>query len=279
MRFARVSVGIWLVLGILIVISLRRDLKVRSYNNWNYAAFSRIMATDHIKAMERQAVLERFAEYLGLEQRQHDVADTFPETSMLQAIFIGEYHRLRGDKVEAAQWYRQAAKVESEPVWQRSLSYAQRSRLLPDGSMNFDEFSDVSGWVLDQVNSNVVDAVFESQDGIAILFYQNQLDRRDTLAYMLYPEGGIRIGYHSLLSIRVKISPDSYLTVETKIDDILNRHVRYYSGTGEWEKVKIPLAGDTLQMVKLIFNEPGDPPPTTATHGYWLDWIRLELSE
>jgi hypothetical protein len=245
--------------------------------NSAYLVFSRTMVANHIGATERQAALDRFAEFISPAGMISAVESSSEET-MLPSIFIAEYHRLKGDMAEAAQWYRQAARSEPEPTWQHSLLYAQRDRLLPDGSILIDDFQTTGSWKPDLVNNNVEEVVFESQDRIACLSYPNHPDRRDIVAYSLYPEGGVELGYHTTLALRVRIEPGSFLTLETKVDDVLERHLNYHEGTGSWETVMLPLEGEVLQAIKVSASEPGTSLETADTYTVELGQIRLELS-
>lgn len=268
----------WILLVVLTVLIGFRDIKAKIHRNSAYLAFSRVMAADHIEATKRQADLKHFAEYISPEEDRGETLKSLSEETMLRSIFIGEYHRLRGDIDEAARWYMQAAYSEPDSLWQDSLLCARRDRLLPDGDILITDFANVDGWVLDSNNSDVVDVAFESVDGIAYISYQNRPDQRDIVAYSLYPEGGVELGYHTTLTLRVRIEPGSFLTLEAKVDDVLERYLNYYEGTGHWETVRFPLEGEILQAIKLSVSEPGMDSETADTYKVELDQMRLELN-
>jgi hypothetical protein len=266
----------WILFAILVAL-IGVGAKAKIARNSAYLVFSRTMVADHIGATERQAALDRFAQFISPAGMTSAVESSSEET-MLPSIFIAEYHRLQGDVAEAAQWYRQAARSKPEPTWQRSLLYVRRDRLLPDGGILIDDFQTIGNWKPDLVNNNVEEVVFESQDGIARLSYPNRSDRRDIVAYSLYPEGGVELGYHTTLALRVRIEPGAFLTLETKVDDVLERHLNYHEGTGSWDTVRFTLEGEILQMIKLSASEPGTGPETADTYKVELGQIRLELS-
>lgn len=239
------------------------------------------MSADHIRAKDRQAGLERFLGYLRSIRNEEVLpspVEPLSETTMLRSIFVGEYYRLQGDMDKAARWYLLATQSDPLPLWQDSLQYAWRDRLLPSGDILITDFANVDGWVLDSINSNVVDGTFECVDGVVYVSYQNRPDQRDIVAYSLYPEGGMQLGYHTVLSVRVKIEPGSFLTLEIKVDDNLERYLHYYQGIGEWEVLEFPLRGGTLQAIKLGTGEPGESKTTPVYSEVWIDWIKLELA-
>jgi hypothetical protein len=240
--------------------------------------FIRAVTAESIQAVERQTTLARYADFLD-DTREAGVAEQGnrgTDASMLHAYFVGEYHRRQGENDEAAAWYRTAAHAAPQPNKQSSLAYAQRSRLLADGSLLVHNFSDLVGW--QQIpETNVQDVMINSQNGALTFSYANRNDQRDIFAYQLFPEGGIPLGYHSILSLRALTEPGSYLTLETKVDGKYERHINYYQGSGEWETISVPLAGERLEAIFLSMGEPGKPPTTTPVYTIHLDWIHLDL--
>ncbi len=264
-----------------VVVSTAVDQIEKINRNLAHLSFVKAMSANTIKATDRQEKLKHFVTYLHHSQDKvllSPSVEAQTESTMLRSIFIGEYHRFQGDIDEAAQWYLQATQSDPFPSLQNSLSYARRKRLLPNGDILITDFSDVDGWQPDLVNYNVESITFDSTDGIALISYPNHLDRRDIVTYLLYPPGAIQLGYHIVLSMRVKMEPGSFLTMSVKVDDVLERHLNYYQGTGNWETLKFPLTGDLLQAIFLSFSEPGKPPTEVSTYNAWIDWMQLELA-
>jgi hypothetical protein len=271
------SVGI-LILSM--VVSFKLDwLQAAFDKNLGYVSLSRALASDHIQATDRQVKLARFLAYLdsaGELDVPLSLVKQSNETSMLRSIFIGDYYRLRGDLNKAARWYLLAAHSEPFPSMQNSLLYAQRTRLLPDGDILIADFTNVDAWVPCWDNNND-DAALESDNNTALISYPNNLEQRDFVAYLLYPEGGLQLGYHTVLSMRVRVETGSFLTVEVTVDDVAwQRVLHYYRGTGDWETLRFPLTGDVLKMVELSVSEPEER-LGRVRYSVWIDWIQLEL--
>ena len=270
------------VLLLLVVFVSLANIEPILYKNLAYVSFGQALASDHISAMERQEKLMHFLKYLRLVRDQEislpDAQDS-AEKTMLQAIFIGEYHRFQGDVDEAAHWYLQAVESDPFPLWQDSLSYMLRNGLLPDGNILIDDFSDMRGWVPDSHN-NAVDARFERIDRVTSISYRNLPAQRDLLAYSLYPNPlEMPLAHHAVLSIRVKLELGSYLTLEeVTLSNGRTRHLNYYRGTGEWETLKFSITGDILGEIKLIVSEPNEPREANI-YRVWIDSIKLECGE
>ncbi len=270
----------WLWLGICLMFALSGACTVAhiARHNWAYITLNKALAADHIKAADRQAKLAHFVDYLHWAQ-SHNSQILSPQdnskATMLRSIFIGEYYRSRGNVDRAAWWYRQAIQCEPYPLWQDSLSYAKRDRLLPNGNILITDFGDIERWISEPVNNANVN--FESKDGVVCISYQNRSDQRDIAAYSLYPEDGVQLGYHTTLSARVKVEQGSFLTLELKVDGNLERYLNYYEGTGDWETFEFPLTGDVLQAIKLGVSEPSQL-AATQLYRVWIDWIQLELA-
>jgi tetratricopeptide (TPR) repeat protein len=263
---------------LLIVIVFWASTRSFLYRNLAYVSFSKALAADHIRATERQKGLTRFLEYLRSDRDQEILlpeSEDLTEKTMLQSIFIGQYYRFQGNEDEAANWYLKAIDSDPVPFWQDSLVWTPQHMLLPDGYMLIHDFSQMEGWKLASP-TNVVDVTFESVDGIALMTYPNRSDQRDRAAYALYLNP-VPLSYHTVLVMRVKIEPGAFLTMVTKKDGILERHLDYYQGSGDWETLRFPLTGDELQMVKLIPSEPAKP-KMASVYKIWFDWIKLELA-
>lgn len=248
------------------------------YRNLAYLNLSKALVSDHVSAEFRQARLQDYFNYIYNPQSGNispPSIDENPKFSMLTAIFIGEYYRYQGNWNKAAQWYLTAVKSDPFPVLQDSLSSLRKDKLLPDGTYKIDDLSNANHWRL-VPPTNVKDITLESSDGILTASYKNNLNKRDRLVYSIRT-GSFELGYHNILSTRVKLEPGTYLTIDAKIDDELKRYLRNYPGSGEWETLLIPLAGSSIHYIIFDFSE-RKKSAKTPIYQASVDWIKLEPS-
>ena len=245
------------------------------YHNLAYLNLAKALVSDQIKAEDRQARLHDFINSPFYPQSGNispPSVDEYSEISMLNAIFIGEYYRFQGNWDKAAQWYLVAIESDPFPVWQNSLSYLRKDKLLPDGTYK-DDLSNTNRWILDP-SSNIEELVFENSGGILNISFENIPNRRDKLAYVV-STGLFNLGYHRLLSIRMKLEPGTFFTLSAKTDDELERYISYYMGSGEWETIKVPLKGDVIHYLRMSFSETGKP-NLSDSYQAQIDWIHIE---
>jgi hypothetical protein len=264
-----------IVLVLLITFFFMQDIKTFVHKNLSSLCFTQALVTDYIVATDRQAKLNRFLAYSHLEPNAiHSLEGETSQATMIRSLFMGEYHRFQGDMEVAAYWYSQAIHNDPIPLEQRALSYIPSARLLPDGNVLVDDMSHIDNWQV--VNpTNVIDITFENRDGLGFISYQNDLERRDYLVYTV-SAGVLPLIYHPVLSLRVKLTTGSYLSVAAKVDGVTQRYLSYYQGTGEWETLRIPLQGSALYKLRFILSEPGKE-ARTSNYSIWIDWIKLEL--
>jgi hypothetical protein len=272
----RISAPAWiLAAAILLVVSTPPGAALSALDaNLHNIAFLRALFADPIRAEERQSALLAYARHLHPDHVGSGSSSTQSESALLRSFFIGEYYRWHDQVAQAAQWYWQAATAKPVPAQQTSLAYAPRISLSPTGDVSIDSFDTLERWQLDPQN-NVAQPVLSSRDGISHIAYDNRPNARDIFAISLFPN--IPIGYHRHLGLRLRLAPDTFITIETKVDGELTRQVNYYQGSGEWETVRIPLAGELLNQIKIGLGEPTVVESAPERYEVWLDWLRLEI--
>jgi hypothetical protein len=229
-------------------------------------------------SVNRTYYLGKFASFWQQKAPQSTPTLLYGNTiSPIQQFFIGRYYHIQGDLTTAIHWYSLAAQHSDEFIWPSLADLQWQHQLTSDGHVLLDDFKQANLWRKEEGNSNITNLTFQVADSVTYINFTNQLQQRDRLAYSLYPNWAkIPIGYHQILAIRVKISPDSYFTLETVIDDLRTRHLNYIQGNGEWQIIKIPLSGNILKEVKIILSEPVEM-NTATQYQFWFDWIKLEL--
>ena len=261
------------------IIMAHGDIKALFTKNIAYLYLSKAFTPEPIKATVRQEMLGDFVRWYQLSQNRTYMLPWSNETSkmlMLRSIFIGQYYRFQGDMESAVSWYLMATNSTPFPVWQSSLTDIWQNKLSKDGNVMLDDFEGVGGWI-PHTNHNNSEATIESRDGIAIISYPNHLEQRDVVAYVLYP-GDLRLGYHTVLSVRVKIETGSLLTIDVKVDDGLERVLSYYPGTGDWETLQFHLTSEMFYVIYLNISEPWPPPTEIPVYKVWIDWIHFDLA-
>jgi hypothetical protein len=107
--------------------------------------------------------------------------------------------------------------------------------------------------------------------------YKNNLFQRDIYAYVYnlpHPLAGV-----VALKMRVKIYPGTLFTVDVVKDGelVAPRFLNYYSGTGDWEEVIIPVNG-MLNSITIGIAEPGSH-STTPSYRIDIDWIKATVEK
>ena len=118
---------------------------------------------------------------------------------------------------------------------------------------------------------------FMVQNGIVTLAYKNNLFQEDIYAYVYnlpHPLAGV-----VALKMRVKIYPGTLFTVDVVKDGelVAPRFLNYYSGTGDWEEVIIPVNG-MLNSITIGIAEPGSH-STTPSYRIDIDWIKATVEK
>lgn len=238
-----------------------------------------IALTEQPLALERRMILLESAQQLNSAETDPAIQPPAPDCLRTGDCFatqpwlLANYWLCAGNRARATQHVHDLLTARQTPI--EPLGCDPWLLLLDDaGRVQLPAADAAPGWIPDITNTT--SATFQPVEDTYELRFANTPASRDIAAYTAAADA-IPLANFDALSVRARVAPGSFLTLDVLIDGSVQRLLGYHRGSGEWETLTLPLpeAGRQIEMVRIIANEP-NASPQQPHHEVSIRWIALQ---